>query len=111
MAERVADPIETLRAEFREQLNLFYARLRLAPPYHSVEKAVARLVANVKALPAEAREQLISDGAARWRQFERAFTESGLHQKHRGIIAGLIRSGKTGVLPPEHEGFLKVFTT
>ena len=109
MAETVPDPVETLRAEFRRQLELFYAKLRLAPPYHSVEKAVAQLVLNVKVLPAEARQGLVSEDAAKWQQFQRAFTESGLHQKHRGIIAGLVRSGKTGALPPEHEGFLKAF--
>jgi hypothetical protein len=35
--------------------------------------------------------------------------ESGLHLKHRGIIAGLVRAKQTANLPPEHEHFLKAY--
>ncbi len=104
-----SDPIQTLREEFRHHLDVFYARLKLAPPYHSVEKAVAQLTAALKAMTPEERARLGSDPAGRWEQYRKAFAESGLNQKHRGIITGLAKSGQTGDLPKEYEHFLSAF--
>ncbi len=99
---------QAIRDEFREHLAQFYAQLKLAPPYHSVEKAVAHLTASLKAMAPEERARLASEPALKWAQYKTAFVESGLNQKHRGIIAGLARSGKTG-LPAEFQAFLDVY--
>ena len=40
-----------LREEFRHHLETFYAQLKLAPPYESVEKAIRSLTTSVHALP------------------------------------------------------------
>jgi len=106
-----SDPIQALREEFRHHLEVFYARLKLAPPYHSVEKAIVQLTAALKALSPEEQARLVSDQAGRWTAYQKAFAESGLNQKHRGIIAGLIKTGQTGDLPKEYEHFFQLFTT
>lgn len=103
------DPVQTLREEFRHHLEVFYARLKLAPPYHSVEKAVVQLTAALKAKTPEEQARLLADQAGRWTEYRKAFAESGLSQKHRGIIAGLAKSGQAGDLPDEYEHFLKLF--
>lgn len=106
-----SDPLHTLREEFRHHLEVFYARLKLAPPYHSVEKAIVQLTAALKAMTPEERARLAVDSAGRWDQYRKAFAESGLNQKHRGIIAGLAKSGQTGDLPKEYDHFLSLFTS
>ena len=104
-----SDPVQLLREEFRHHLEVFYARLKLAPPYHSVEKAIVQLTTALKAMTPEERLRLASDQAGRWLEYRKAFAESGLNQKHRGIIAGLAKSGQTGDLPKEYEHFLSAF--
>ena len=104
-----SDPVHTIREEFRHHLEVFYSRLKLAPPYHSVEKAVAQLTADLKTLPPEEQARLVSDQTGRWTAYRKAFAESGLNQKHRGIIAGLAKSGQTGDLPEEYDHFLSAF--
>nr|MBI3614852.1 hypothetical protein [Nitrospirota bacterium] len=99
---------QAIRNEFRGHLEQFYAMLKLAPPYHSVEKAIAHLTASLKAMAPEERASLASEPALKWAQYKTAFVESGLNQKHRGIIAGLARSGKTG-LPAEYQAFLDAY--
>ena len=106
-----SDPVQTLREEFRHHLDVFYARLKLAPPYHSVEKAIAQLTAALKAMTPEERTRLVSDPAGRWMEYQKAFAESGLNQKHRGIIAGLAKSRQSLDLAPEYDHFLSLFTS
>ncbi|MEW6543900.1 MAG: hypothetical protein AB1411_09855 [Nitrospirota bacterium] len=103
-----SDDVLRLCAEFRRHLEVFYARLKLAPPYHSVEKAVARLSATLNGLPPTERARLAADPALKWSRFRDAFVESGLHQKHRGIIAGLARSGRAD-LPADYRSLLEAF--
>lgn len=105
------DPIHVLKDEFRRHLNTFYSRLKLAPPYESVEKALRALTTAVHALPKEEQLRIIADSAARWEQFVRAFHTSGLAKKHRGIIAGLARHRSALDLPAEYDHFLNLFTT
>jgi hypothetical protein len=105
------DPISVLCEEFRHELAMFYAELKLTPPYHSLEKAIAQLGATLAALSPEERAALGTDAEARWAQYRKAFAESGLHLKHRGIIAGLVKAGHTKALPKEHEQFLVLFTS
>ena len=100
------DPLPLLRDEFRRHLEVFYAGLQLAPPYHSVEKAIAHLVQTLNTMVLAERAALADDQAQKWALFRQAFVESGLNQKHRGIIAGLARSRSTLNLPPEYDHFL-----
>lgn len=67
------------------------------------------LTVALKAMTPEERVRLAGDSAGRWDQYRKAFAESGLNQKHRGIIAGLAKSGQTGDLPKEYEHFLSAF--
>ncbi len=110
MSPSSPEPIPSLRDDFRRTLELFYAGLKLAPPYHSVERAVAHLAAALAALPPEERARVAAEPARRWVFYRRAFVESGLSQKHRGIIAGLVRAKQTGGLPPEYQPLLDVYT-
>ena len=105
------DPISVLKDEFRRHLETFYARLKLAPPYESVEKALRALTTAVHTLPKEEQARIITDSAARWEQFARAFHMSGLARKHRGIIAGLARNRSALDLPADYDHFLNLFTT
>jgi len=104
-----SDPTQTLKDEFRHHLETFYARLQLAPPYESVEKAVRTLTTTVHALSKEGQARIMSDPAARWEQFRLAFQNSGLAKKHRGIIAGLARNRSALNLSAEYDHFLNLF--
>ncbi len=104
-----SEAVQTLRQAFRHHLETFYARLQLAPPYHSVEKALTHLTSTLMAMSPDERTRLAGNPARHWPLFGRIFVESGLAQKHRGIIVGLVRDGRTGNLPPEYATFLEVF--
>ncbi len=103
--------IPRLCHDFRRHLECFYAQLKLAPPYESVEKAIRTLTSMVHALPAEEQRRLASDPALQWDQYRRAFQASGLVKKHRGIIAGLARNRSALALPPEYDRLLDLFTS
>ncbi|HEY1407300.1 MAG TPA: hypothetical protein VF434_00070 [Promineifilum sp.] len=98
-----------MAAEFRRSLQLFYSRLQLASPYESVEKAIRRFTVSIKALPAEEQQRVLSDPSLRWAHYRQAFIDSGLNQKHRGIIAGLAQRRGTLGLPPEFDNFLDLY--
>ena len=106
---RGTGPVESLRNEFREHLEVFYGRLKLAAPYDSVGKALGSLVTTLNALSPEELAMLSTDGAQRWAHFRQAFIESGLSMKHRGIIAGLARSRQSLDLPPEFDHLLDLY--
>jgi hypothetical protein len=101
--------ITALRAEFRGHLERFYAQLKLAPPYDSVEKALQQLTASLKALSESEQVRIAADPEQRWHQFTEAFAASGLSKKHRGIIAGLARDRTAIDLPAEYDSFLRLF--
>lgn len=103
------DPTLALREEFRHHLETFYAQLKLAPPYESVEKAIRSLTTSIHSLPPTERARLATDTAARWRYFRQAFESSGLSKKHRGIIAGLARNRSSLKLPAEYDQFLCLY--
>jgi hypothetical protein len=105
------DPIQALRNEFRRHLETFYAGLKLAPPYESVEKAIRTFTTTLHALPKEEQAKIFSDPALQWQQFRLAFDASGLAKKHRGIIAGLARNRSAMNLPVEYDHFLNLFHT
>ena len=103
------DQTLALREEFRHHLETFYAQLKLAPPYESVEKAIRSLTTSVHALPPLERSRLATDATARWQQFRQAFESSGLSKKHRGIIVGLARNRSSLNLPAEYDQFLNLY--
>jgi hypothetical protein len=104
-----SDPIDQLREEFRTHLETFYARLKLAPPYESVEQAIRALTTAVRALPKPEQSRIAADSSLRWQYFCHAFQSSGLSKKHRGIIAGLACNRASLDLPPEYDQFLNLF--
>ena len=106
-----SDVTKALREEFRSHLEIFYGRLKLAPPYESVEKAVRALTTAVHGLPNAQQARLAHDTEMRWEEFRRAFEASGLAKKHRGIIAGLARNRSGLDLPEEYDRFLTLFTS
>lgn len=108
-SRRAPDVVQVLREDFRRHLEAFYSRLKLAPPYHTVEKAILQLAMTLKTMTPEEREQVAGDPILRWAQYRAAFVESGLNQKHRGIIAGLARSPQAAELPAEYGQFLDTF--
>ncbi len=110
-SQRGTGPVESLRDEFRGHLDVFYSCLKLAAPYDSVEKALGTLTATLKALPPEELHRVGMDQTQRWTYFRQAFVDSGLIQKHRGIIAGLARSGSPLGLPPECNHLLDLYRT
>ena len=105
----VSDPSQILKEEFRRHLEIFYAHLKLAPPYESVEKAIRMLTTIMHALPKDAQVRIVSDPTLQWQQFAQAFDASGLAKKHRGIIAGLARNRSALNLPVEYDYFLTLF--
>ncbi len=105
------DPLQQLRTEFRGHLERFYAQLKLAPPYDSVEKALQQLTTALKALPPGEQARIAANPTLRWQQFADAFAASGLSKKHRGIIAGLARNRAALDLPDEYDHLLKLFST
>ena len=102
-------PDTLLREEFRRHLQLFYSRLKLAPPYHSVEKALVLLATILKTIPATELQQLAAEPPLRWAYYRKAFVESGLSLKHRGIIAGLARDRRALELPEELDILLDLY--
>lgn len=105
------DPVHSLREEFRSHLETFYARLKLAPPYESVEKAIRALTTSLHALPRPEQSRIAADTELRWEQFGQAFEASGLSKKHRGIIASLARNRSALALPQEYDHFLRFFSS
>lgn len=105
----MSEPSQILKEEFRRHLEIFYSRLKLAPPYESVEKAIRTLTSTVHALSKDDQARIVADPALQWQQFRDAFERSGLVKKHRGIIAGLARDRSALSLPVEYDHFLSLF--
>jgi hypothetical protein len=103
------DPLQFLKDEFRRHLEIFYAHLKLAPPYESVEKAIRTLTTTVHALSKDEQARIVADPVLQWQQFRHAFETSGLVKKHRGIIVGLARNRAASQLPIEYDHFLSLF--
>ena len=102
-------PLQRRQRVDRHHLETFYAQLKLAPPYESVENAIRSLTTSVHALPPLERARLATDATARWQQFRQAFESSRLSKKHRGIIAGLARNRSSLNLPTEYDAFLSLY--
>ena len=107
-----SDPIYRLRQEFRGHLEEFYTHLNLAPPYHSIEKAVQHFSNTLRTRPEEFSRGLLQDASKKWNLFQEIFLASGLQKKHRGIIQQLAHSHHTTLVDaPESRRFLQNFST
>ena len=82
----VSDPSQILKEEFRRHLEIFYAHLKLAPPYESVEKSIRMLTTIVHALPKDEQVRIVSDPTLRWQQFAQAFMHQGLRRSIGGSL-------------------------
>jgi len=104
------DLILNLREDFRLHLQTFYTHLNLAPPYHSIEKALQHLSNTLRTKPETFLQTLQKDPQRKWGLYEKIFEASGLSQKHRGIIMQLALTAPS--VPPGDESlrFLKIFT-
>jgi len=91
--------IQVLQTDFRHNLESFYRRLQLAPPYDSVEKALHCLFALVQTKTPQEQQHIADDNVTKWKLYQKAVVESGLYKKHRGIIAGLLRSQNSSDIP------------
>lgn len=103
------DPGQSLGEEFRRHLETFYARLKLVPPYDSVEKAIRILMGVIRTLPEAEQQRILADPAAQWSLFRQAFDRAGLVKKHRGIIAGFARNRAAVDLPADYDQLLNLF--
>jgi len=103
------DSIYRLRQEFRGHLGEFYTHLNLAPPYHSIEKAVQHLSNTLRTKPEEFRQELLHDASKKWAVFQEIFLASGLQKKHRGIIQHLALASSYSVASSESLRFLRNF--
>ncbi|NKB81540.1 MAG: hypothetical protein GKS05_06595 [Nitrospirales bacterium] len=98
-----------LKHAFRESLEQFYAALQLAPPYHSIEKAIASLSTVLQSKTGEELQTLYDTSSLRQAIFQEVFIESGLTKKHRGIILASIRSANPVRFHEEQRPFLDAF--
>lgn len=105
-----ADNIETLREEYRLHLQTFYTHLNLAPPYHSIEKAVQHLSNTLRTKSTSFLQTLLEDPEKKWSLYKKIFEASGLSRKHRGIITQLALTPSFYPLTEESLRFLRVFT-
>jgi hypothetical protein len=84
--------------------------LNLAPPYHSIEKAVQHLSNTLRTKPETFRQTLLEDPQKKWPLFEEIFQASGLSRKHRGIIVKLAQDHSFSSSGEESLRFLSAFT-
>lgn len=101
--------LKTLQEDFRKELETFYAALQLAPPYHSIEKAIFTLSTAVAQQSEADQHRLVTFPSERLRVYRQAFLESGLHKKHRGIIRGLLTNKAKHPASDAHRVFAEVY--
>ncbi len=104
-----ADSIHTLREDYRVHLQTFYATLNLAPPYHSIERAIQHLSNTLRTKPETFLQALLEDPQQKWSLYEKIFEASGLARKHRGIIRQLALT-PFSTTSEESLRFLRIFT-
>lgn len=103
---KASPEVQTFLIEFRENLELFYQCLQLAPPYDSVEKALSCLATRLREQTTDEQHQMSHEETVKWKIYLEAIIESGLNKKHRGIIAGLL-GGQSIHFLPESIRYLK----
>lgn len=109
MLQKSKSPAEIIREDFRDRLERFYSRLNLAPPYHSIEKAVQHLSNTLRTKSKASQESLLQNPQKRLDLFQKIFSLSGLSEKHKGIIQHLARSLSEDQLSEDSLAFLRNF--
>lgn len=99
-----------MREEFRSHLEHFYTYIHLAPPYHSIEKALQLLSNILRAKPEPLCQTIANDQTLKWEMFQEAFVSSGLNRKHRGIILTFAKDPMLSNTSHESMQFLKNFS-
>lgn len=92
MAQAIDPHTQDHLDEFREHLEGFYASLKLAPPYHSIEKALSTLLSLFAQKTQVERVEIKNNETIKNHLYCKAFIDSGLYKKHRGIITGMLKS-------------------
>ena len=105
------EPIAFLQRDFRYHLDQFYTFLNLAPPYHSVEKAIRYLTTELRAKKQKEQQQIAENESIKWDFYGQVFINSGLNKKHRGIIQSLAQSHQPSEISTDHWYFLKFFSS
>lgn len=96
-----------MRDEFRTHLEKLYSHLHLAPPYHSIEKAIQLLANTLRTKPIHFHHSLKTDANTKWDFFREMYIASGLNRKHRGIISNFMKTQSSGIMPDDSFQFLK----
>lgn len=99
--------VQAIREEFRTHLENLYSHLHLAPPYHSVEKAIQLLSNTLRTKPTQFHRALETDADFKWDFFREIYLGSGLDRKHRGIISNFMKSQSSEKMPDETFQLLK----
>ncbi len=107
---QTANPNQVLREEFRILLEKFYRHLNLAPPYHSIEKAIQHLANTLRTEAPEIRQRILHDSERKWALYREIFEASGLSRKHRGIIRPIAQTASKSSMTDESLRFLSFFT-
>ena len=105
----LSSDVQKLVAEFRKNLESFYQRLQLAPPYHSIEEALSYLATRFQQHTPEEQYQITTDPDSKWKLFQEAIVESGLNRKHRGIISRILRSQNPETIPEDQRYLAQPF--
>lgn len=99
--------IQNIREEFRSHLENLFSLLHLAPPYHSIEKAIQLLANTLRTKPHDFQHTLAQDMNFKWDFFREIYVASGLNRKHRGIIAHFMKTCSSTAMPDATFQFLK----
>lgn len=99
--------VQSIREEFRAHLETLYSHLHLAPPYHSIEKAIQLLANTLRTKPTHFHQSLKTDANFKWDFFREMYTASGLHRKHRGIISNFMKTQSSPHMPDDTFQILK----
>ena len=102
---------QKLVTEFRLNLESFYQRLQLAPPYHSIEKALSYVALRFQQHTSEEQHRITNDSTSKWKLFQEAVVESGLNRRHRGIITRILRSQNPDSIPEDQRYLEQPFLT
>ena len=64
--------VQTILTEFRHDLDAFYQRIHLAPPYDSVEKALSCLSNLIQTKTADEQQKLTENKTVQWELYQKA---------------------------------------
>jgi len=103
MTQNFMPDLQQQLMDFRKHLETFYEYLHLAPPYHSIEKALSVFSSEFQAKSLEVQKEVHLNRSMKFDMYNHAFIASGLYKKHRGIIVGLLKSETPPTIPEEYQ--------